>query len=172
MSQPYRLPPRGAAGAPVFDPSHPETLLDFFEDLDYMLEEANIDSEQKKKEHAVRYAPPTQKSLWRSFAAFAEDKSYEDFKKEVIKEYLGEDGKRLYSLGDIKTLVNTYAAKGFSSSSEFKVYSRSFRVIADDLVKHHVLRDDDRDRYFIKGLPEPLRAASLATCPVHRLTAL
>ncbi|KAI9063711.1 hypothetical protein FKP32DRAFT_1548313, partial [Trametes sanguinea] len=155
------LPPRGAAGAPVFDPSHPETLLDFFEDLDYMLEEAKVEDEQKKKEHAVRYAPPTQKSLWRSFSAYDEAQPYDAFKKEVIKEYLGEDGKRLYSLGDIKTLVNTYAAKGFASSSEFKVYSRSFRVIADDLVKHHVLRDDDRDRYFIKGFPEPLRAAVL-----------
>ncbi|KAI0630495.1 hypothetical protein C8Q77DRAFT_1063505 [Trametes polyzona] len=161
MSQPYRLPPRGATGAPSFEPEHPETLLDFFEDLEYMLEQAEVSDDQKRKEHAVRYAPSTQKTLWRGFEEFDDTKPYESFKAAVIKEYLGEDGKRLYSLGDLKALISTHAAKGFRSSSEFKVYSRSFRVIADYLVKHEVIRKDDRDRYFIKALPEPLRAAVL-----------
>ncbi|KAI0634431.1 hypothetical protein C8Q77DRAFT_1056770 [Trametes polyzona] len=161
MSQPYRLPPRGATGAPSFEPEHPETLLDFFEDLEYMLEQAEVSAEQKRKEHAVRYAPSTQKALWRSFEAFGDTKTYKDFKAAVIQEYLGEDGKRLYSLGDLKTLISTHAAKGFRSSSEFRVYSRSFRVVADYLVKHEVIRKDDHDRYFIKALPEPLRAVVL-----------
>ncbi|KAL1944873.1 hypothetical protein VTO73DRAFT_2493 [Trametes versicolor] len=161
MAQPYRLPPRGATGAPSFEPDQPETLLDFFEDLEYMLEQADVTEDQKRKDHAVRYAPTTQKSLWRSFAAYAADKTYEEFKKEVVKEYLGEDGKRLYSLGDLKALIKLHTSKGFQSSSELKVYSRSFRVIADYLVKHEVLRNDDRDRYFIKGLPDALQVPVL-----------
>ncbi|KAI0328791.1 hypothetical protein GY45DRAFT_1254173, partial [Cubamyces sp. BRFM 1775] len=153
MSHPYRLPARGAAGAPHFDPAHPHSLLDFFEDLEYMLEEAAVDDEQKRKEHAIRYAPGEHKLLWRSFPSHKEGRSYEDFKKEVIKEYLGDDGKRLYSLGDLKVLVAEAARAGFRSSSEFKAYSRNFRIVADYLVTHEVLRDDERDRLFLKGIP-------------------
>ncbi|KAI8976667.1 hypothetical protein BD414DRAFT_422986 [Trametes punicea] len=155
------MPLRGASGAPSFDPAHPHTLLDFFEELGYMLDEANVEDDQKCKEYAVRYAPGQHKLLWRGFTSFAEGEPYEDFKKEVIKEYLGDDGKRLYSLGDLKILVSDAAKAGFRSSSEFKTYSRNFRIVADYLVKHSVLRNEERDRLFIKGLPEQLQRAVL-----------
>ncbi|KAI8978831.1 hypothetical protein BD414DRAFT_421592 [Trametes punicea] len=155
------MPLRGASGAPSFDPAHPHTLLDFFEELGYMLDEANVEDDQKRKEYAVRYAPGQHKLLWRGFTSFAEGEPYEDFKKEVIKEYLGDDGKRLYSLGDLKILVSDAAKAGFRSSSEFKTYSRNFRIVADYLVKHSVLRNEERDRLFIKGLPEQLQRAVL-----------
>ncbi|KAI0367443.1 hypothetical protein BV20DRAFT_970642, partial [Pilatotrama ljubarskyi] len=77
MSQPYRMPLQGASGAPTFDPAHPHSLLDFFEDLDYMLDEANVEDDQKRKTHAVRYAPGEHKLLWRGFASFGEGKPYE-----------------------------------------------------------------------------------------------
>ncbi|KAI0363444.1 hypothetical protein BV20DRAFT_1031326 [Pilatotrama ljubarskyi] len=160
------MPLRGASGAPTFDPAHPHSLLDFLEDLDYMLDEANVEDDQKRKTHAVRYAPGEHKLLWRGFASFGEDKPYEDFKKEVIKEYLGDDGKRLYSLADLKILVSDAARAGFRSSSEFKTYSRNFLIVADYLVKHSVLRDEEHDRLFIKGLPEQLNEGRAAVkCP-------
>ncbi|KAI0633139.1 hypothetical protein C8Q77DRAFT_1058885 [Trametes polyzona] len=157
MAQPYRLPPRGASGAPSFDPNHPQTLLDFFEDLEYMLQEAGIVDDQIRKTHAVRYAPSNEKLLWRQFKTFEADRSYDDFKREVIREYLGDDGKRLYSIGDLKVLVEEASHETFRSASEFKGYSRRFRIVADYLVKHDVLRNDERDRLFLKGLPMGFR---------------
>ncbi|KAI0633704.1 hypothetical protein C8Q77DRAFT_1056875, partial [Trametes polyzona] len=157
MSQPYRLPPRGASGAPSFDPNHPQTLLDFFEDLEYMLQEAGVVDDQTRKTHAVRYAPSNEKLLWRQFKTFEGDRSYDDFKREVIREYLGDDGKRLYSIGDLKVLVEEATHETFRSASEFKGYSRRFRIVADYLVKHGVLREDERDRLFLKGLSAGFR---------------
>ncbi|KAJ8462358.1 hypothetical protein ONZ51_g10948 [Trametes cubensis] len=169
MSQPYRLPPRSTTGAPAFDPSNPLTLYDFFEDLEYKFEQAGITDASAMKGHAVRYAPSEAKLLWRQFATFGEAHSYEDFKKETIKEYLGEDGKRLYLIGDLRVLVEDVAKTPFRSASEFKTYSRRFRTIADYLVKHKTLREDERDRLFFKGLPNSLREAVLErlkfTCP-------
>ncbi|KAI0668993.1 hypothetical protein C8Q78DRAFT_993112 [Trametes maxima] len=156
MAQPYRLPPRGASGAPTFDPTHLQTLLDFFEDLDYMLGEANIADGEQCKAHAVRYAPTTEKILWRTFEGFKVGQTFEAFKRDVIKEYLGEDGKRLYSLGDLRALVSDAAKATFRTTSDFKLYSRQFRVVADYLVEHEVLRKDERDRLFLKGLSEVL----------------
>ncbi|OJT06656.1 hypothetical protein TRAPUB_2488, partial [Trametes pubescens] len=160
MAQPYRLPLRGASGAPTFDPEQPQTLLDYFEDLEYIFEEAAIYEDEKCKAHAVRYAPTTEKSLWRSFASFKTG-AYEPFKQEVIKEYLGEGGKRLYSVGDLKVIVADALKTGFRSISDFKLYSRKFRVVADYLVEHSVLRVDERDRWFLKALPDRLQAPVL-----------
>lgn len=88
MAQPYRLPPHGASGAPSFEPDQPETLLDFFEDLEYMLEQADVSEDQKRKDHAVRYTPSTQKALWRGFDSYdvQNGKSYDKFKAEIVKE--------------------------------------------------------------------------------------
>lgn len=160
MSHPYRLPLRGASGAPAFDPEQPQTLLDYFEDLEFIFEEAAIYEDEKCKAHAVRYAPSTEKHLWRSFASFKSG-AYEPFKQDVIKEYLGEGGKRLYSVGDLKVIVADALKTGFRSISDFKLYSRKFRVVADYLVEHAVLRVDERDRWFLKALPERLQAPVL-----------
>ncbi|KAI0667644.1 hypothetical protein C8Q78DRAFT_993965 [Trametes maxima] len=156
MSQPYRLLPRGANSAPSFDPTHPQMLLDFFEDLEYMLEEAAIDDNKKRKGHVVRYAPTTEKTLWRTLDGF-QDGSYETFKKSVIREYLGDDSKRLYSLGDLRALVSDAARGGYRSTSEFRLYSCKFHVMADYLVAHDALRQDERDRLFLKGVPDALQ---------------
>ncbi|KAI0355503.1 hypothetical protein OH77DRAFT_1589949 [Trametes cingulata] len=151
MAQPYRMPPRGAPGAPSFDPARPHSLLDFFDDLECLLDEAGVDSEDGQQ----------RRLLWRGFASFAEGRPYEDFKKEVVSEYLGDDGKGLYTLGDLRRLVSDAAKAGFRSSSEFRTYSRRFRIVADHLVKHAVLRDEDRDRLFVQGLPGRLQRAVL-----------
>ncbi|KAH9847520.1 hypothetical protein C2E23DRAFT_889915 [Lenzites betulinus] len=156
MTQPYRLPPRGATAAPSFDPINPQTLLDFFEDLEYMLEEAAVEEDEKRKGHAVRYAPTTEKSLWRTLDGYTTG-TYDTFKQSVIREYLGEGGKRLYSPGDLRALVTDAAHGGCRSTSDFKLYSRKFRVMADYLVAHDALRKDERERLFLRGIPDVLQ---------------
>lgn len=160
MSLPYRLPLRGASGVPAFDPEQPQTLLDYFEDLEYIFEEAAIYHNEKCKGHAVCYAPPTEKSLWRSFVSFKTG-AYKPFKQEVIKEYLGEGGKHLYSIGDLKVIVADVLKTGFRSISDFKLYSCKFRVVADYLVEHDILCVDERDRWFLKVLPDRLQTPVL-----------
>lgn len=172
---PFRMPMRNVPGAPVFSPDKPQTINAFFEDLEFLFTEAAITDDQIKKGHAVRYAPEPDKDLWRAFESFqAKDKSgkvqtYDDFKAEVLRLYLGKDGKRLHSLSDLNAVVITTTQSTMRSTSEFSAYSRKFRLVGDYLVKHDVLRADDRDRLFVRGLPDALRTKVLErlkyTCP-------
>lgn len=175
VALPFRMPMRNVPGAPVFSPDKPQTINAFFEDLEFLFTEAAISDDQIKKGHAVRYAPEPDKDLWRAFESFqAKDKSgkvqtYDDFKAEVLRLYLGKDGKRLHSLSDLNAVVITTTQSTMRSTSEFSAYSRKFRLVGDYLVKHDVLRADDRDRLFVRGLPDALRTKVLDrlkyTCP-------
>ncbi|PIL25381.1 hypothetical protein GSI_13271 [Ganoderma sinense ZZ0214-1] len=77
------MPPRGASGAPSFDPiADSRSIIGFFEDLDFCLEQAGINDDAEKKGHAVRYVPDLEKTIWRAFPEYADDDStYEDFKR-------------------------------------------------------------------------------------------
>ncbi|RPD67520.1 hypothetical protein L227DRAFT_491842 [Lentinus tigrinus ALCF2SS1-6] len=157
------MPPRGSAGAPSFDPnSDVRSIIGFFEDLEYCFEQAGVDSPREKKDHAVRYAPDTEKNIWRSYPEFKEPmKSWDDFKNAVLAEYIGDGGKMLFTLRDLDMLVSMTAKNGVHSIKEFNEYSRKFRDIATFLVSGGYLREDDRDYCFLQGLQDSFRAQVL-----------
>ncbi|KAI0652608.1 hypothetical protein C8Q79DRAFT_891833, partial [Trametes meyenii] len=154
------MPSRGAAGAPSFDPSSdPRSILGFFDDLDYCFEQANLVDDGLCKNHAVRYAPDSEKTIWRAFPEFTDaTKTFEDFKKAVKTEYVGEDGVGLFSRRDLDLHVEATARTGVNAVSDFNVYSRRFRDIASFLVSGKQLQTTDRDHLFLHGLPDGMRA--------------
>ncbi|RPD72042.1 hypothetical protein L226DRAFT_423243, partial [Lentinus tigrinus ALCF2SS1-7] len=157
------MPPRGSVGAPSFDPnSDVRSIIGFFEDLEYCFEQAGVDSPQEKKAHAVRYAPDTEKAIWRSYPEFTDPmKTWKDFKDAVLADYIGDGGKMLFTLRDLDMLITVMATNGIHSVKEFNEYSRKFRDIATFLVSGGYLREDDRDYCFIQGLQDDLRAQVL-----------
>ncbi|RPD67776.1 hypothetical protein L226DRAFT_432698, partial [Lentinus tigrinus ALCF2SS1-7] len=157
------MPPRGSAGAPSFDPnSDVRSIIGFFEDLEYCFEQAGVDSPRERKDHAVRYAPDTEKNIWRSYLEFTDaNKTWEDFKNAVLAEYIGDGGKTLFTLRDLDMLVKMTVKNGVHSIKEFNEYSRKFRDIATFLVSGGYLREDDRDYCFVQGLQDDLRAQVL-----------
>ncbi len=163
MAQPYRMPPRGGAGAPSFDPNNDaRSIIGFFEDLEYNFQQAGVNSPREKKAHAVRYAPDSEKAIWKSYPEFSDPlKSYDDFKKVILAEYIGEGGRMLYTLRDLDMLVGMTSTAGMHSIKEFNDYSRKFRDIASFLVTGSYLRKDERDQLFLQGISEPLRSQVL-----------
>ncbi|RPD73174.1 hypothetical protein L226DRAFT_465986 [Lentinus tigrinus ALCF2SS1-7] len=157
------MPPRGSAGAPSFDPnSDVRSIIGFFEDLKYCFTQAGVSSPREKKDHAVRYAPDTEKAIWRSYPELKEPmKSWDDFKNAVLAEYIGDGGKMLFTLRDLDMLVSMTAKNGVHSIKEFNEYSRKFRDIATFLVSGGYLREDDRDYCFLQGLQDSFRTQVL-----------
>ena len=155
---PFVLPPRGSPDAPSLDPDDPRSVLDFFDDLEYLFEQAGVHGRREKKDHAVRYAPNSEKTIWRSLQEYAEPtKSFIDFKHAVIAEYISDDGQVWSTLRDLEILVTTTAQNGVHSLKEFGEYSRKFRNIAMQLVSGRYLREDERDYCFLQGLQASLR---------------
>ncbi|KAI1784592.1 hypothetical protein LXA43DRAFT_901298 [Ganoderma leucocontextum] len=160
------MPPRGTSGAPVFDPSSDiRSISGFFEDLEFCFDLASVQDHRAKKDHAVRYAPDSEKNIWRSLPQFSDTPAGADpalytfmaFKDAVLAEYIGVGGKTLFSLSDLEMLVNMTARTGIYSIKAFNDYSRKFRDIATVLVSGHYLREDDRDEMFLRGLQQPFQ---------------
>ena len=106
----------------------------------------------------MRYAPNSEKTIWRSLQEYAEPtKSFIDFKHAVIAEYISDDGQVWSTLRDLEILVTTTAQNGVHSLKEFGEYSRKFRNIAMQLVSGRYLREDERDYCFLQGLQASLR---------------
>ena len=159
MAQPYRMPARGAAGAPSFNPSSdPRSILGFFDDLEYCFEQACITDATLQKAHAVRYLPDSEKTTWRAFDEFSDvTKTFDDLMKAVKTEYIGEGGVGLFSRRDLDQHVESTARAGMRAISEFNAYSRRFRDIAGLLVTGKQLQTTDRDRLFLLGIPPTMR---------------
>ncbi|KAI1785979.1 hypothetical protein LXA43DRAFT_898813 [Ganoderma leucocontextum] len=160
------MPPRGTSGAPVFDPSSDiRSISGFFEDLEFCFDLASVQDHRAKKDHAVRYAPDSEKNIWRSLPQFSDTPAGADpalytfmaFKDAVLAEYIGVGGKTLFSLSDLEMLVNMTARTGIYSIKAFNDYSRKFRDIATVLISGHYLREDDRDEMFLRGLQQPFQ---------------
>ncbi|PIL26401.1 hypothetical protein GSI_12158 [Ganoderma sinense ZZ0214-1] len=123
---------------------------------------AGINDDAEKKGHAVRYVPDSEKTIWRAFPEYANDDStYEDFKRVVKIEYIGEDGVSLFSRRDLDLHIAATATTTINSVKDFNVYSRKFRDIASFLVSGRQLRTDDRDHLFLHGLPLLMRTSVL-----------
>ncbi|KAI0708235.1 hypothetical protein C8Q76DRAFT_575298, partial [Earliella scabrosa] len=124
------MPLRGP-GAPTFDPdAHPRSILGFFDDLEYCFELAGVQSDLDKKRHALRYAPDSERSFWRSLPEFSDPStSYADFKRTILAEYVGTDGRLLFTVEDLEDLVSSTAQAGFRTRKDLADYSRKFRDI-------------------------------------------
>ncbi|KAH9906090.1 uncharacterized protein BXZ73DRAFT_61214 [Epithele typhae] len=157
------MPFRGASGAPTFNPTtDARSIIGFFEDLDYIFDQAGQLTDQQKKTHAVRYAPDSEKTTWRALEEFTDNtKTYEEFQAAVKKEYVGDNSTGLYSLRDLDLHVSTTARGTLDSTADFNIYSRQFRTIATVLVAGRQLRTEDRDHLFINGLPPAMRTSVL-----------
>ncbi|KAH9913803.1 uncharacterized protein BXZ73DRAFT_106823 [Epithele typhae] len=163
MAQPFRMPFRGASGAPSFSPTtDARSIIGFFEDLDYIFDQAAPLTDKEKKTHTVRYAPDSEKTTWRALEEFTDDtRTYEEFQAAVKKEYVGDNSTGLYSLRDLDLHVSTTARGTLDSTADFNIYSRQFRAIATVLVAGRQLRTEDRDHLFINGLPPTMRTSVL-----------
>ncbi|KAM5545124.1 hypothetical protein V8D89_001235 [Ganoderma adspersum] len=151
----FYMPPRGDPGSPVFDPDNVRSLLGFFDDLEFCFESAGIQDDNTKKQHATRYAPDSEKTIWRSFPEFADRGSdYDAFKKVIIEDYIGGS---LFSIHDLTSLVEATAKASIPSIKAFGEYSRKFRDIASSLVSSGYLRDHERDHLFLQGIEDSLR---------------
>ncbi|KAI0715286.1 cytochrome P450 [Earliella scabrosa] len=98
---------------------------------------AGIRSDCDKKQHALRYAPESEQSLWRSLPDFSDPStSYADFKRMILEEYVGADGWLLFTVEHLEDQVSDAAQTGFRTHKEFTdSYSRRSRDIAAVLTR-------------------------------------
>jgi hypothetical protein len=112
------MPAKNHSSAPSFNPNKPRELPSYFEELEILLDAAQIVDDQSKKEQAKRYVPREDADLWVSLAEYAAGSSYEDFKAAVLRLYPGADDERKYSRHEVDRFVADRQRLGIASLEE------------------------------------------------------
>ena len=85
MATPIPMPMRNERAAPTFDGSNAHELPWFFEDLESLIERANITSNKEMKKQVLKYVDIHTELMWKIFPEFSDDnKTYREFKDAIL----------------------------------------------------------------------------------------
>ena len=151
---------RNERAAPRFDPSRPRELSRFFEDLEQLMERAQITDEVGKKKQAVRYAEFDTEQIWKTFPEFKDATvSYDDFKKAIMAHYPDATGDFVYSLRDMDLLIGERQRLGIATAKDLSDYHLQFIAITTWLIEKKQLGDLEQQRAYIRAFQQPLLSA-------------
>ena len=154
------MPARGEHAAPTFDKTKPRELLQFFDDLEYLMERAAITSESDKKKQAVRYTDFDTEQVWKTFPEFKNNTvSYQDFKQAILVHYPDASGDFIYSLRDMDSLISERQHIGINSTQDLSDYHLQFMSITTWLKEKKHLGELEQQRAYIRAFQPPLLSA-------------
>jgi len=154
------LPTHSEHTAPSFDDSQPEELQRYFVDLEVLLAQNNVIANQERKQVALKYLKIWTKSLWKTTKAwFNQTKTYNKFKAEVGKLYLGASSDQTYMIQDLDTVIGHYACIGILNKLDLGEYYRRFLLISQYLISKNCLSIQEQSRSFFRGLQPQLEAS-------------
>src|SRR5271155_1362303 len=160
MAAPILMPLRNERIAPKFDTSRARELPRYFEDLEALLDRAQITNDIQKKKHAVRYTDFDTEQIWKSFPEFKTPSvSYEEFKKTILFHYPEASGKFLYSIGDMDLLISEHRRVGITSARDLSDYHLQFLAITTWIIEKKQLSDLEQQRAYIRAFQSQLLTA-------------
>ncbi|KDR70637.1 hypothetical protein GALMADRAFT_19375, partial [Galerina marginata CBS 339.88] len=81
------MPIPGSRDAPKFDEDQPSELLRFISRIEDLYKANKIEGDPEKKKLLGKYATAVTESEWQAFSSYKEGRTWEDYKKEIIKSY-------------------------------------------------------------------------------------
>ncbi len=150
------MPARNSSSAPKFDSKHPRTLIRYFAELELLLDAANIDDRQSRKEHAMRYLENEDYEIWDSLLEADANYLYGAFKQAVINSYPGAEAARKYTLDDVSRLIEKWKREGITTPQAVGEYYRDFRNITNYLIAQRRFSEMEQRRRFVMGFSQEL----------------
>src|SRR5271163_3062276 len=149
---PILMPLRNERTAPKFDTSRARELPRYFEDLEQLLDRAQITDDIKKKKHAVRYTDFDTEQIWKSFPEFKSPSvPYEEFKKTILYHYPEASGDFFYSIGDLELLISERRRVGITSARDLFDYHLEFMAMTNWLIKERYLGELEQRGAYIRA---------------------
>ncbi|KAJ7048696.1 hypothetical protein C8F01DRAFT_1276170 [Mycena amicta] len=168
-ANPTPMPARGAHTAPKFDSSKPEELRRYFNDVEYLLEQANITDEAQMKKACVRYMSVQDQELLEGLIEFTDaNKTYDEFKSAARAMYAGNDDDHLYTLKDWDAHLGSISRQGIRSEKDLATFYRDFIRIGRYLITKNRLSETEQSHAFLRAL----QPASLQIAVKQRLQIL
>src|SRR5271155_6166295 len=160
MAAPILMPLRNERIAPKFNTSKARELPRYFEDLEQLLDRAQITDDIQKKKHAVRYTDFDTEQIWKCFPEFkSPTTSYKAFKKAILFHYPEASGDFFYSIGDLELLISKRRRAGITSARDLSDYHLEFLAMTTWLIEEKQLDDIEQRRVYIRGFQSDLFTA-------------
>jgi len=100
-------------------------------DLEVLLAQNNVVANQEQKQAALKYLKIQTESLWKTTEAWSDQtKSYNEFKAEVGKLYLGVSSNQTYMIQDLDTVIGHYMCIRIMNNLDLGEYYRWFLLIS------------------------------------------
>ena len=146
------MPARGERSAPIFDKSKPRELPRFFDELEYLMDQAALTLEAEKKKQVLRYVEFEVEQMWKMFCEYADPtKTYQDFKNAILAHYPDASGDYIYSLRDMNLLTSERQRLEMTTTSELADYHLQFLAITSWLIDKQQLCDLEQKRTYLRG---------------------
>lgn len=154
------MPARGERAAPIFDKAKTRELPRFFDEFEYLLERAAIQTEPERKRQLLRYVDFDVEQMWKTLPEYADAaKTYQDFKKAILVHYPDATGDYIYSLRDMDVLIGESQRVGISSLSQLSEFHMQFQAITSWLISKHQLGDLEQQRGYVRAFQPALLAS-------------
>ena len=126
------MPSRTARGAPSFEPSKPEELERYFDDLEEWFVRAGLTSDAAKRPYIGKYAPLSTELEWKNIEGW-NTKSYDDIKEAIMKEYPAAIAMKNGSIEKLNQICRENQRIGENDLTKLLNFKRAFLVEAKKL---------------------------------------
>lgn len=125
-----KLPLRTERSAPQFDEDSKDTVERYFDDLERLLKKHGITDDQASKTAAIDYIPAGVAKRWKSLPTYADaQKTYVEFRTEVLSFYLGTDAQYTWTLREYNEVIGEALRTGISSLETYmKFYGKFYPI--------------------------------------------
>ena len=131
---------RSERSAPSFNDNQPKELERYFANLETLLDRHTVNADQEKKQAMLKYLKIRTENLWKMTKAWTNlTKTYDEFKAEVFKLYLGSSSDRTYMMQDLDLIIGHYARISILTSTDLGEYYRRFLLISRYLISKNRL---------------------------------
>ncbi|KAF8634280.1 hypothetical protein AX17_004236 [Amanita inopinata Kibby_2008] len=150
------MPAPGSSRAPDFDPRYPEELKSFLEEFEEHAAACGL-SEKEKTKVVVRYTDAKTRQFWKSLEGYGED--FEVLKGKILESYSKSQQGEKYTTNQLVKIISQHADGDIDDEDDLYAYYQEFWPVASYLVENKKINNEDRNRYFWKGLPTRARKA-------------
>ena len=157
MATSYTMPMHNECAAPICDSSKPRELSRYFEDIEQLMRQATITSEEEKKQQVLCYVNFNTEQIWKTFPQFIDNnKTYNNFKDVILVHYPDASGNFVYSIRDMDLLIGKQQQVGITSTKDLSDYHLQFIAVTTWLISKEQLGDLEQQQAYIRAFQPSL----------------
>jgi hypothetical protein len=150
------MPFHGERGAPTFDHTNPNTIRQYFAQLEGHFARCKITSELEKKDYATQFVKVDIADTWEALGEYSNTmKTYAEFKNRLFEIY--NQTLMRYTISDLDQLVSDYIRLDLRTRQALSDFYLRFNTISTFLLDLGLLSMREQSAMYLRGFSESLR---------------